>query len=93
MQHFINGAIAMLVKAGITQGDWNSDNSMVKTWIFNSMEPNMSSSYMFLEQPMIFGKRFLKPSPFSGICLRYNIRKKIREIAQENLGEFYKYHI
>lgn len=46
MQHFINGTTTMPTQAGIAQEEWKSD---VKTWIFNSMEPSMRSSYMFLD--------------------------------------------
>lgn len=49
MQHFINGTTTMPAQTSTAQEEWKSDNSTVKTWIFNVMDSSMRSSYKFLE--------------------------------------------
>lgn len=40
MQSFINGKSTKPAETDPTYDDWDSDISMVKTWLYNSMEPH-----------------------------------------------------
>ncbi|XP_047338508.1 uncharacterized protein LOC124942123 [Impatiens glandulifera] len=45
---FINGTSKKPKDDDPRLDDWESDNARVKTWLFNSMEPNIKKSYLFL---------------------------------------------
>lgn len=73
----------MPAQIGTGQEEWMSNNSMVKTWIFNSIEPSMRSSYMFLETAYELWEAIAQTFSIYGYMSKaYDIHKKIRETVQ-----------
>ncbi|TYI04186.1 hypothetical protein ES332_A10G001000v1 [Gossypium tomentosum] len=61
LQRYITGDSKKPVVNDSTYDQWDSDNSLVMSWLINSMQPRISRTYLLLDSTeKIWMLRFLK---------------------------------
>lgn len=83
MQSFINGKSTKPAETDPTYDDWDSDISVVKTWLFNSMEPHIRNSYLFLPTTFQIWTIVAQTYAHSGnVSKKFELRKSVKKRKQ-----------
>ena len=83
MQGYITGAKVKQAAVDPSFNQWNSENSLVMTWLINSMQPHISRTYLLLDTAAkIWNTVTLTYSRVGNDAQIYEIRNKVHGLKQ-----------
>lgn len=91
LMKYINGKAKNLA-SDTSFDDWDSENAMVKSWLFNSMELCIRRSYLFLDTAEAVWNSITRTYSYSGnMAKHFEVKQKIWALTQggRTLTEYY----
>lgn len=92
LMRYINGKAKQPLENDPSFEDWDSENAMVCSWLFNSMEVHIRKSYIFIDTAEDVWNSITRTYSFSGnVAKRFEVNRKIWALAQADrtLAQYY----
>ena len=92
LMKYINGKSKQPSESDSNFDDWESENAMVCSWLFNSMEVHICKSYIFIDTAKDVWNSLIRTYSFSGnVAKWFEVKRKIWALIQgdQTLAQYY----
>ena len=92
LMKYINGKSKQPSESDSNFDDWESENAMVCSWLFNSMEVHIRKSYILIDTAEEVWNSLIRTYSFSGnVAKRFEVKRKIWALIQgdQTLAQYY----